>query len=222
MAVDVIAPDARKKVDELFLYWLSEPSTQDILRQELARMCGLQQQQQKFDILGPAVYSNHRSRPTSPIVRDVTPPPGPSTSPSRSPKPNSNLLESQTAEITSKTRMKEEIDGGEPAPVSSLVGTKTEAEASDQETLPATTTANFKPACIPPFYFPKGQPKATKDSRALQKAERILQRYANQEITKKDFVHVVKVSQQLICTVVLLLTYSIVSAQWNPSNLSTL
>ena len=29
-------PDSRKKVDELFLYWLSEPSTQDMLRKELA------------------------------------------------------------------------------------------------------------------------------------------------------------------------------------------
>ena len=31
-------PDSRKKVDELFLYWLSEPSTQDMLRKELANI----------------------------------------------------------------------------------------------------------------------------------------------------------------------------------------
>ena len=187
MAVDVIAPDARKKVDELFLYWLSEPSTQDILRRELARVCGLQQQ--KFDLLGPVTYAHHRSRPTSPIVRDVTPPPGPSTSPSRSPKP-STLLVNQTVD---KAAVKKEIDGPDHIPVSSLVGAKTEAEvtttASNKETLPAAV----KPVCIPPFYFPKGQPKATKDSKALQKAERVLQRYANQEITKKDFHQVVKV-----------------------------
>ena len=31
-------PDSRKKVDELFIYWLSEPSTQDMLRKELANI----------------------------------------------------------------------------------------------------------------------------------------------------------------------------------------
>lgn len=31
-------PDSRKKVDELFLYWLSEPSTQDMLRKELSNI----------------------------------------------------------------------------------------------------------------------------------------------------------------------------------------
>lgn len=45
MAVEVISPDTRKKVDELFLYWLSEPSTQEMLRNELAKVCGLQQKQ---------------------------------------------------------------------------------------------------------------------------------------------------------------------------------
>ena len=32
-------PDSRKKVDELFLFWLSEPSTQEILRNELSKVC---------------------------------------------------------------------------------------------------------------------------------------------------------------------------------------
>ena len=32
-------PDSRQKVDELFLYWLSEPSTQEMLRKELTKVC---------------------------------------------------------------------------------------------------------------------------------------------------------------------------------------
>ena len=38
--VDAIpVPDSRQKVDELFLYWLSEPSTQEMLRKELTKVC---------------------------------------------------------------------------------------------------------------------------------------------------------------------------------------
>ena len=38
--VDAIpVPDSRQKVDELFLFWLSEPSTQEILRNELTKVC---------------------------------------------------------------------------------------------------------------------------------------------------------------------------------------
>ena len=32
-------PDSRQKVDELFLFWLSEPSTQEMLRNELTKVC---------------------------------------------------------------------------------------------------------------------------------------------------------------------------------------
>lgn len=32
-------PDSRQKVDELFLFWLSEPSTQEMLRKELTNVC---------------------------------------------------------------------------------------------------------------------------------------------------------------------------------------
>ena len=38
--VDAIpVPDSRQKVDELFLFWLSEPSTQEMLRNELTKVC---------------------------------------------------------------------------------------------------------------------------------------------------------------------------------------
>ena len=193
MAVDVIAPDARKKVDELFLYWLSEPTTQDLLRQELARVCGLQQQ--KLDLLGPT-YSHHRSRSTSPTVRDVTPPPAPSTSPSRvSPKafPRNGLLESQTAVVCQNGVEDVEREGS--ALSSSLVGSKTEAEITtvQKDNGSQLVVNNYKPVCIPPFYFPKGQPQVQKDSRALQKAERVFQKTAHQEITKKNFHLVIKV-----------------------------
>ena len=212
MAVDVIAPDARKKVDELFLYWLSEPTTQDILRQELARVCGLQQQ--KLDLLGPA-YSHHRSRSTSPTVRDVTPPPAPSTSPSRvSPKafPRNGLLENQTAVVCQNGVEDVERETGF-ALSSSLVGSKTEAEITTVQKDNGSQLAvnSYKPVCIPPFYFPKGQPQVHKDSRTLQKVEKVFQKTSHQEIPKKDFHLVIKVIK---CTTLIMHFTGCFFLQW--------
>lgn len=201
MAVDVIAPDARKKVDELFLYWLSEPSTQDLLRQELARVCGLQHQ--RLDSYGAAGthYSSHhhRVRPTSPTVRDVTPPPVPSssTSPSRySPKSSSKLLLDETPD-KKQLHHQEDVDGGLQNGLHSVLDTKTEAEATHVG-VPDRLSAPSKPVCIPPFYFPKGKADMQKDSKSLQKAERVFQKHLHQEVSKKEFQQVVKVSKTIL------------------------
>lgn len=81
-------PNSRKKTDELFLYWLSEPSTQELLRKELAKISGIpyselddktmlevhtQVTAEHGNFLSPSVVTNVL-RPGSPNVRTPSPP----------------------------------------------------------------------------------------------------------------------------------------------------
>lgn len=78
-------PDSRKKVDELFLYWLSEPSTQEMLRKELSSICDVpcsELDDLLFKQDGTVVLSSivpHSVtgvlRPGSPTTRTPSPPP---------------------------------------------------------------------------------------------------------------------------------------------------
>lgn len=88
-------PDSRKKVDELFLFWLSEPSTQEMLRKELAKLRGISTNELDVDYLDlsiPTSTLTNALRPSSPNLRAPSPPPGLSRSPksprgrSRSPR----------------------------------------------------------------------------------------------------------------------------------------
>ena len=84
-------PDSRKKVDELFLYWLSEPSTQDMLRKELASIKDVPcsdlddlvfKQDGSVVLSSISPYSSLTSvlRPGSPSTCTRTPSPPPSSS----------------------------------------------------------------------------------------------------------------------------------------------
>ena len=70
-------PDSRKKVDELFLFWLSEPSTQEILRKELSKVCGMREmEEEETPVVQPAPSSvTNVLRPVSPNLRTPSPPP---------------------------------------------------------------------------------------------------------------------------------------------------
>lgn len=72
-------PDAHQKVDELFLFWLSEPSTQEMLRKELTKVCryGNDLTSEGGDsFLGNLVQPTvtNIQRPISPTYRTPSPP----------------------------------------------------------------------------------------------------------------------------------------------------
>ncbi len=76
-------PESRKKVDELFLFWLSEPSTQELLRKELSMVCsGSYEDADSPAPLMTAAAVTSVLRPGSPVLRSPSPP----TPHSRSPK----------------------------------------------------------------------------------------------------------------------------------------
>lgn len=81
-------PDSRKKVDELFLFWLSEPSTQEMLRKELAKVCGVPVSEVEDATQGSVTSSLLTSvlRPASPNMRTPSPPPSSSSLSNKSPK----------------------------------------------------------------------------------------------------------------------------------------
>lgn len=109
-------PDSRQKVDELFLFWLSEPSAQEILRKELSKVCG-------YDLTDggerghaqPAVAT--LQRPKSPTYRTPSPPLHLSNSPKsprtkrRSKSPRRHLKSGLTSgKIVEEAAVSEEVD----------------------------------------------------------------------------------------------------------------
>ena len=187
MAVDVISPDTRKKVDELFLYWLSEPSTQEMLRSELAKVCGLQQElvtttsPASIGSCNGAVSKKIPYKPSSPNSVHTTTSPTPPLN--RSPKSTRGHTSKQSTG-SSKTKLQLE-DGQE------VVESKQQLESSVREA-PRTSRATLE--TIPRFYFPNGRPKSGEDmDQRLQEVDAIFQRYTRQELPKKDFPLIVKV-----------------------------
>lgn len=86
-------PDSRKKVDELFLFWLSEPSTQDMLRKELAKVRGISIGDLDIDYLDLSIPSGSLTstlRPSSPNLRVLSPPPPSLTRSPKSPRGKQN------------------------------------------------------------------------------------------------------------------------------------
>lgn len=79
-------PNTNKKTDELFIYWLSEPSTQELLRKELAKISGSELDEKAMNEPQALVteYPNFLSpssaavtsvlRPGSPNMRTPSPP----------------------------------------------------------------------------------------------------------------------------------------------------
>ena len=71
-------PDSMQKVDELFLFWLSESSTQEMLRKELSKVCGGAREFEEdtpVQIQPSSSSVTNVRRPGSPTVRSPSPPP---------------------------------------------------------------------------------------------------------------------------------------------------
>ena len=109
-------PDSRQKVDELFLFWLSEPSAQEILRKELSKVCG-------YDLTDGGERGHAQpamanlQRPKSPTYRTPSPPLHLSNSPKsprtkrRSKSPRRHLKSGLTSgKIVEEAAVSEEVD----------------------------------------------------------------------------------------------------------------
>ena len=197
MAVDVISPDTRKKVDELFLYWLSEPSTQEMLRSELAKVCGLQQE--LVTATSPAssgscngsVSKKLPYRPSSPNSVHTTTSPTPPLN--RSPK----SARGQTSKQSTGSKAKLQLEDGVE-----VVESKQQQVSSEGES-PRTFPPRATLETIPRFYFPNGRPKSGEDmDQKLQEVDAIFQRYTRQELPRKDFPLIVKVCHRAVHVVV--------------------
>lgn len=118
-------PNPRKKTDELFLSWLSEPSTQQLLRKELMKISGVpfsdvdensvnhKEGSLTQELLSPSTMTSVL-RPGSPIsIRTPSPPHGHPSS-SRSPKSprNSVVGKSNRSPKKSGTKTANGISGG--------------------------------------------------------------------------------------------------------------
>lgn len=186
MAVDVISPDTRKKVDELFLYWLSEPNTQEMLRSELAKVCGLQQE--LVTTTSPAssgscngsVSKKLPYRPSSPNSVHTTTSPTPPLN--RSPKSARGHTSKQSTASKTKLQLEDEVES---------IESKQQPESSEG---PRSSPPRATLETIPRFYFPNGRPKSGEDmDERLQEVDAIFQRYTRHELPKKDFPLIVKV-----------------------------
>ena len=218
MAVDVMSPDARKKVDELFLYWLSEQSTQELLRKELARVCGLQTE---YLSVGEAclVGNGSSSRPKSATVHgsSVTaaaaissPPPLNNRSP-KSPKAASQYSKTSAkheqtgAGDTTKAKCRNRASAeGEEQIDAGVVERERQLPASVCRTVaepscgPAVQLPSPAPESIPRFYFPNGRPAEEEDlQRSMNEMERLFAQFPNFEIPKKEFHLVAKVTHTI-------------------------
>ena len=203
MALDIIAPDARKKVDELFLYWLSEPSTQELLRHELAKVCGLHQPR---DLLSPTF--NLKPRPTSPTVRSITPPLAPQNnspvtrSSPKNPK-NINLENNNSRNLARVPEVEIHIEEPEERPGTPPIKTLVESSVEvvkHSSPLLSQVASRVPPILIPKFYFPQGKPDDSNDKiveAQIEKANAVFSQYENAEISWKKFDIVVKVSANL-------------------------
>lgn len=141
-------PNSRKKTDELFLCWLSEPSTQELLRKELAKISGtplselddkamnephtLVSEYGQFLTPSPAAAVTSVLRPGSPNVRTPSPPLLSHRSPKsprgagriRSPKKTGKSLNGKLKVKNGLQHCFDEIDSGDDAVVPAGVNTQ--------------------------------------------------------------------------------------------------
>ncbi len=184
----ILVPDSRKKVDELFLFWLSEPSTQEMLRKELAKLRGVSPNELDVDYLDLSIPTSSFTstlRPSSPNLRAPSPPPG-SRSPksprgrSRSPKKSHKSPKQQEHGLSKSIRAQDmqkvyeenvdEIDfaihvqcnsseNDSNKPVDKIAAIDAKHRARSHSPKPADLPkAPAHHQVIPQFYFPHGKP----------------------------------------------------------------
>ena len=214
-------PDSRKKVDELFLFWLSESSTQELLRNELSKVCGLHHEDYKEDSPLPIKASvTSVQRPGSPTIRSSSPPTPLSRSP-KSPKakrkpvsPRRRITTSNKLLENSKIDVIEEVDfpttqqsvqiqtQDVTSPATTRLFETTSLQQPHIETktaLPRRAESLASPAEIPKFYFPNGRPRRDENvEQHLLEVEEVFQEYPKGEVPTKEFHRVVKVRCRLV------------------------
>lgn len=224
-------PDSRQKVDELFLFWLSEPSTQEMLRKELAKVRGgreIGEDSCEFPVSTPPSVTSV-PRPGSPTVRSPSPPLLLSRSPkspktkisSRSPKKTQrkHAGDALKAKGSNKVEVIEEVDFpgvseqvARPLPEPPIPPNK--ANIVNENKLRGGTKKNAAPVnssdTIPRFYFPNGKCRSDENvEESLKEVAQVFHEYPNSEVPVSKFQVVVKVccihkTQQ--CTTPLLCT----------------
>lgn len=225
-------PDSRQKVDELFLFWLSEPSTQEMLRKELSNVC-----RYGSDLTegGDSPFLSGLTQPTltdiqrpnSPNYRTPSPPLHLSNSPKsprmkrRSKSPRRKNVQGGVVRNTLDSGAFDEIDYFPSAtPLPSEQENKNKPPEIDVKEGAKQTESNRIPAegglsvvgkesstpteVIPQFFFPNGQLEAFKEGvdEQLGAAAKVFEEQPNGEITQGNFHLVVKVIILHICTFV--------------------
>eukprot|EP00731_Ephydatia_muelleri_P030091 Em0021g614a len=177
-------PDSRQKVDELFLFWLSERSTHEILCNELSRVCGLQPGSDE-----PHVQQHHSPssiisfpRPGSPVRRSPSPPAHPA---SRSPSSNVQNKRSVKSpnQMLPKAISLSEVTGDRPGSPKA----ETAAAGSNRALRRAASESE-----VPRFYFPNGKPRNEASEKQLREAYKVFQNFPKCEVHYDDFHKVVK------------------------------
>ena len=156
-------PDSMQKVDELFLFWLSESSTQELLRKELSKVCSsVREFEEDTPVqiqLSSSSVTNVR-RPGSPTVRTPSPPPlltrspkSPRTKPRpQSPRGVSGLthVNAQRAGVVTGDKEKEEgssshLRAVEEVDVPQSEGQEDQEESQVQDDAPASPSSAKQP-----------------------------------------------------------------------------
>ncbi|KAJ8253146.1 hypothetical protein GJAV_G00209640 [Gymnothorax javanicus] len=170
-----LQPILKRKVDELFLNWLSEPATQEILKDCLRRVKNEEFLGEVLNCGGNrkhAVYGEKNVSPKNLAERVPSSPTGP-LSPSSSALPTG---------IGGNTR----ASSGARALHRSFNSKKSQVKKEEPVT-PALSES------IPKFYYPRGRPKANLNIDALiSRIEKIFSQFPNERATFEDMGDVAK------------------------------
>lgn len=168
----VLQPVLKMKVDELFLCWLSEPSTQAMLQDCL----------QRIKVPGRPERGGGDTRQPAPPLAAPAPacrPRGPGSLGAPSPAPASTALPVGAA---SSARSGPPVRGPRRSSGTRVVQTKKE------EPLPPAASQS-----IPAFYFPRGRPQDTVNIDAvIAKIERTFAQFPHERATMEDMGRVAK------------------------------
>lgn len=135
-------PESHKKVDELFLFWLSEPSTQEMLRKELSKVRRLYDLEETdasssstIDVQPTSCAPTAVHRSLSPLVRTPSPPPILSRSPNSPRAKPRPLSPRRTQPSAQKPRTPPSSSEGEEHPTASAVAGENGWEETDSGNL---------------------------------------------------------------------------------------
>uniref|UniRef100_UPI00398E3EBB serine/threonine-protein phosphatase 2A regulatory subunit B'' subunit beta isoform X1 n=1 Tax=Pristiophorus japonicus TaxID=55135 RepID=UPI00398E3EBB len=184
-AAPVLQPVLKMKVDELFLYWLSETTTQSMLKDYLKRIeSGETIEVGVSDATNdqPSTGSNNKNHSKSEL--NIL---GYSTSPLVTSKYCSSPPSQLTSALPSGT-FSSPRNGLNARAIRRSSGTKA-VQAKKENLLPPALSE-----CIPKFYFPQGCPKRTLNVDAvIARIENAYTQFENEKVTLEDMGKIAKV-----------------------------